>query len=167
MNNEEFVKVQEYLKGDFRFMFQNREQVLTWWTHLKAISYDDAMRGATRTILSRRLEPSISDYLDDVETAKRDYRRQHLPSNTGKEISCIHCKDTGLIVKEVRATGRMIGKPCTFCERGKERYPWDFLDAKERQEYIDSEAKKGRTIPRYYESPKKDYMLLTFGTEAV
>lgn len=160
MNKNEFMQVIDILKGNWRFMFQTQEEMLLWWTHLKDYSFFDAKGGATRYVLSESEEPKIKSIIDSIDAYKAAARRQTYESQ--KTIGCIHCRDTGLITWTA-PTGVRLGRPCDKCNKGRANYPWEFMSKEEQDEWIEKEAKKGRSVPRPAEASKEFCMEYVYG----
>lgn len=160
MNREEFIEVANTLKGNWRFMLQTQEELLLWFTHLKEYSLRDAKGGAVRYILSETTEPKIRDIIDAIDAYKASEKRT--VNLNERMVHCIYCKDTGLIVTE-SPTGVKLGRPCRACKRGEQRYPWEFMDKEEQEEWMMKEVKKGRNVPRPVEAPKEFYETYTKG----
>lgn len=122
MTNLEFTKATNKLKANWRFMFSEPGQMDVWWTYFMDIPDEDVMRGINRYILNNTKEPTISDLLDSIKNARIDYNKTStVPYQSGRTISCIHCRDTGLIVWEDN-DGRFFGRPCDKCSAGIRNY---------------------------------------------
>ena len=141
-------------------MFQTQEEMLLWWTHLRDYSFAEAKGGAVRYILSETTEPKIRNIIDAIDAYKATQRKATYSNE--KTIGCIHCRDTGLITWTSK-TGVRLGRPCDKCNRGRQNYPWEFMSKEEQTEWIEKEAKKGRSVPRPVEAPKDFYMQYVYG----
>lgn len=161
MTKEEFAKIVNALRSNYQWMLESDEEVLSWFTFLKNENYEDVRRGITRIILNNPKPPTVAEVMENTAAARREYR-MNSNMNTERAVHCIYCKDTGLIVTQ-SPTGVMLGHPCDKCKRGREKYPWNFLDAKEQRDFIDQEIRKGRNIQKPIESPKDFYMAYVYG----
>lgn len=160
MTKEEFKQVVDTLKGAYKWMFDTEEKVLSWYSFLRDYPYGEVKMGVTRYVLNYKDEPTIADILDSTAAARRENRVR--TNMRVKSVKCIYCQDTGLIISE-SPTGVMLGRPCTKCDRGRQNYPWDFLDDKERADYYDRELRRGRMAQPPSTADKDFYMAYVFG----
>lgn len=120
-----------------------------WYTHLMDFDYSIVNAAAMDYIANERKAPTIADIVEKCRAiikARRESAYQEPDTNT-KTVKCPFCKDRGLVMYE-SPTGVLIGRPCTSCPAGRKRYPWEFLTEEQKQIYRESEAKKGRVVPK-------------------
>lgn len=161
MTKEEFREVVKILQGNWRYMLQKEDELLSWWTFLREYSYRDAKNGAVRCVLNQSEEPKIKDIREAIDAYKATEKQKELDTNA-PTIHCIYCRDTGLITK-MSPTGYRVGRPCDQCDRGRNNYPWDFMSEEEQSEWIEKENQKGRSVPRCVETPKEKYLSIVEG----
>lgn len=119
MEYGDMTRIANKLKANWRFMFDNKEQMQIWWTYLNEFPTEEVDQGVIRYILNNTKEPTIADIVNSIKAVRNDKRRA-TPMQSGRAIKCIHCRDTGLIVWEDKE-GRNYGRPCT-CEKGVQNY---------------------------------------------
>ena len=119
MEARDFYRLCDRMRMNWRNMFPTKEHCLSWFTYLQEFESQDVEQGVIRYILNNTKEPTIADIINSVKKVREDKRRA-TPIQSGREIRCIHCRDTGLIVWEDK-DGRMYGRPCD-CEKGTESY---------------------------------------------
>lgn len=131
-----------------------------WWTHLMEFDADTVFDAVMSYINSERRTPTVADIVSICNTLRNS--RRSIPSKIGKTVKCPYCKDLGLIRVEYE-TGVTVGRPCTECPKGKERYPWYFKTEEEKQAWREQEAKKGRAVPIPHEASEAFYRAYVFG----
>lgn len=157
MRFEETQRIIAKLKASY-YIDTRTEAVQVWHTHLMqfdAGTVDDAVMDY---IASEKKTPTIADIVERCK-AVMTARRQIADPNA-RTVKCPYCHDLGLIVYE-SPTGLAMGRPCTQCRRGRERYPWEFMTRDEKQAYREAEAKKGRIVPVYHEASDEFYKVYT------
>ena len=158
MDKREYSEIVRLLKGSYRFLMQEQDQIMVWWTWLKDYTFEEAKSGVTQYIMNNTREPNAGDIVNAIEKA-RDANRYRQQYDANQRMGhCPHCRDTGLIVTE-SPTGIKQGRPCEMCERGRQRYPFWFIEDK------DEWYKDHPEFPRPYEAPQSFVDTYVYGVK--
>lgn len=160
MKNEEFGIIYQKLHASFGMLYDRADQKV-WFNALNGFDFVDVDSAVSEFVYANNRRPTIADIADGAR--KHKARRTRQPDiQRSKTVKCPYCKDTGLII--TKYMGACVGRPCTSCEMGRIKHPWDFLSDKEKEEYIREEEKQGLRPPRsYHEAPKDFYLAYITG----
>lgn len=160
MDFREMTTIAEQLRAAYRIL-NTEAETQVWYTYLREFDFDIANAAVTDYIMTEPRIPSIANivqYCNDTIRARRNPTRTYDPN--AKTVKCRFCKDRGLVLR-ITPTGILEGDPCTNCEEGRLRYPWQFLTEEQKQAWKESEAKKGRPYVEPHECSREFYELYT------
>lgn len=159
----EFKMIIEKLMSVYRGQnfLQTETEQRTWYGQLQKFDFQDVDKAVNDWISYNKWPPTPSDILTQARRYQEGRKQAAFESNFRQEklVHCPHCNDRGLIVT-VSPSGIYNGRPCTFCPKGREKYPWYFLTDEEKEASIQEEERQGRRPPRdVYETPEEDWLI--------
>lgn len=158
MKFDETQKILSSLRASY-YIDSKAETVQVWHTHLMQFDYDTVYAATMDYIANERRTPTIADIVERCR-AVLSARRHPQPDPNARTVKCPYCKDRGLIMYE-SPTGVILGRPCTSCGKGRERYPWEFMTPEEQQAWREAEAKQVRKVPVFYVASDEFYEMHT------
>lgn len=148
----EFDGIKRILKGRYN-LFEDNADVFRWYEELKGFDYSVVKEAVNDWIINDGWKPEVVNIVERCKDVIRwNAKIKAAQEPNVKTISCPHCRDSGLIIT-TSPTGIDQGRPCTFCPKGRQNYPWYFLTQQEKDEYNAKEIKAGRSVPIYHYAP--------------
>ena len=165
MTQEQFEPIRFKLDKAFNVLHDD-ETILLWFENLESFDHEDVDTAAKEFIYSNNRRPTIADIVTGARASKAR-RTRHPEVHRNRLVKCPYCNDTGLIVTE-SPHGGWNGRPCTHCEMGKVKHPWEFKTAEEKEQILKEEERQGLRPPReVFEATKEQYMLYNYGVEKI
>lgn len=168
MTKSEFETIRRKIDLAFNNLHDD-ETIVLWYDNLKEFSADDVEKAVADYIYNNNRRPTVADIVQGSRMSKVRRTRPIDVHNT-KTVKCPYCNDTGLIVTEhpggKHHPGAIVGTPCTHCEAGRIKHPWEFKTEDEKEKILQEEERQGLKPPRdVHVAPKEFYEWYCFGTE--